>query len=333
MKRLMVPLFSIAAWLMPTTASSAADAYPTKPITMVIPFTAAGPSDAVGRLLAKTMAESLGQPVNIENLAGGGGSTGAGKVAKSPADGYTLLLHHFAHAASKALYPNLTFDPVKDFEPIGLVSYGPYVLVARTSLPIKNAEQALKYIRDNREKVSFGHAGVGSGSHLCNILLMSALGKVKFTEKTYRGTGPAMMDLAAGQIDFLFDQTVGAAPFIKAGTVRPLAVTSQNRLDALKETPTLQEVGLKGFEVTQWFALYAPKGTPKPALDKLAVALEAAIKDPPNESKFAEFGTLVFQAGKRGPTDARKKLEAEVVRWRKIVKDAGAEVKESKTKK
>lgn len=306
-------------------ATSASAAYPEKPISLVVPFTAAGPSDAVGRLLAKSFSETLGQPVNVENIAGGGGSTGSARVAKAPGDGYTLLLHHFAHAASAALYPKLPYDPAKDFEPIGLISYGPYVLSARTSLPIKNAQQALKYIRDNKEKATFGHAGVGSGSHLANLLLSSSLGKVKFTEKTYRGTGPAMTDLAAGQIDFLFDQSVSTMPNVAKGTIRPLAVTSAARLPNLKDVPTMQEAGLKGFEVTQWFALYAPKGTPKPVIEKLSVALEKALAEEAIVKKFEEFGTLLFPPGKRGPADARKKLAAEIVRWRKIVKDAGVQ--------
>jgi tripartite-type tricarboxylate transporter receptor subunit TctC len=312
--------------MLAASATSAAAAFPEKPISIVVPFTAAGPSDAVGRLLAKSFTDSLGQKVNVENIAGGGGSTGSARVAKAPGDGYTLLLHHFAHAASAALYPKLPYDPAKDFEPIGLVSYGPYVLSARTSLPIKDVKSAFKYIRDNKTKTNFGHAGVGSGSHLANLLLSSSLGKVKFTEKTYRGTGPAMTDLAAGQIDFLFDQSVSVMPNVAKGTIRPLAVTSATRLPNLKDVPTMQEAGLKGFEVTQWFALYAPKGTPKPVIDRLSAALETALAEEITITTFEKFGTLAFPAGKRGPADAKKKLGAEIVRWRKIIKEAGVKV-------
>lgn len=311
------------ASLLSAGSALAADAFPAKPISIVIPFTAAGPSDAVGRLLAKSMAAKLGQPVNIDNIAGQGGATGSGRVAKAAADGHTLLLHHFAMPAAPAVYPNLPYDPVKDFEPIGLVSYNPYVLVVRTSLPIKNAADALKYIRDNKEKVTFGHAGVGSGSHLTNLMLKSALGKVKFTEKTYRGTGPAMTDLAAGQLDFLMDQSVNVVPQIKAGTVRALAVTTAQRHESFKDLPTLQEAGLKNFEATQWFALYAPKGTPKPALEKLTAALEKTLQEKETLDALKEMGATPFPAGKRGPVDAKKKLEAEVVRWKKTVKDSG----------
>lgn len=325
-----IRLLMIFAAAVAAPVAASAQSYPTKPVSIVVPFTAAGPSDVMGRLLAKSMANSLGQPVNVENIAGAGGATGSARVAKAAPDGHTLLLHHFAHAASPAIYPNLAFDPVKDFEPIGLVSYGPYMLVARTSLPVKNAAEALKYIRDNKEKVTLGHAGLGSGSHLTNIMLRSALGKVKVTEKGYRGTGPAMTDLAAGQIDFLMDQSVNVVPQVKQGTIRVLAVTSSTRMAAFKDVPTLQEAGLKGFEVTQWFALYAPKGTPKPVLDKLSAALEKTLQEKETIDQINALGSEVFPVGKRGPVDARKRLEAEVVRWQKVIKDSGVDFKEAK---
>ena len=301
--------------------------WPSRPITLVVPFTAAGPSDALARLVARSMSVRLGQTVTGENTAGDGGTKGAARVAAAAADGYTLLLHHAAHAASASLYAGLPYDPVKSFEPIGLVSDGPYVLVARTSLPIATAQQAFQYIRTGGSKVSFGHAGIGSGSHLVNLQLRAALGNATFKESSYRGTGPAMNDLASGQIDFLMDQSVNVAPHSAKGTVRPLAVAASQRLPSMKNVPTFHEAGIKNFEATQWHALYAPKGTPAAAIAKLSAALDAALDDPETIRKFAESDTLAFPRGKRGPADARKKLETEVVRWRKILKTAGIQLK------
>lgn len=321
-------ILALAVGAAPAASQAQAVApWPSRPITLVVPFTAAGPSDALARLVARSMSVRLGQTVTVENTAGDGGTKGAARVAAAAPDGYTLLLHHAAHAASASLYAGLPYDPVKSFEPIGLVSDGPYVLVARTSLPIATAQQAFQYIRTGGSKVSFGHAGIGSGSHLVNLQLRAALGNATFKESSYRGTGPAMNDLASGQIDFLMDQSVNVAPHSAKGTVRPLAVAASQRLPSMKNVPTFHEAGIKNFEATQWHALYAPKGTPPAAIAKLSAALDAALDDPETIRKFAESDTLAFPRGKRGPADARKKLETEVVRWRKILKTAGIQLK------
>ena len=321
-------ILSIAIGAIPTTAQTQTVVpWPSRPITLVVPFTAAGPSDAIARLVARSMSAHLGQSINVENTAGDGGTKGAARVAAAAADGYTLLLHHAAHAASASLYTGLPYDPVRSFEPIGLVSDGPYVLVARTSLPFATAQHAIQYIRSGGGKVSFGHAGIGSGSHLVNLQLRAALGNPAFKEVSYRGTGPAMNDLAAGQIDFLMDQSVNVAPHAVKGTVRPLAVASMQRLPSMMNVPTFHEAGIKNFEASQWHALYAPKGTPKEAIARLSAALEAALGDPELNRKFANSDTLPFSRGKRGPVDARKKLEIEVVHWRKIIRGAGVQLK------
>ncbi len=267
----------LAGALLWQTPSMAQAGFPDRPITLIVSYAAGGPSDIIARALGQSMSISLGQPIVIENVPGAGGTAGAARAAKAQPDGYTLLIHHLALAAAAGLYPNLPYDTLTAFEPIGLVNFNPFVFTSKKGLPIGTAKEAVEYVRANKDKVAFGHAGVGSGSHLCNLLPQSALG-IKVAEvAAYRGTAPAMNDIVAGQIDFLFDQTLGAIPQIQAGTIKAFAVTSSARLDQLKDLPTMLEAGLTGFEVTQWHALYAPAGTPKVALDKIGAALEKAL--------------------------------------------------------
>jgi tripartite-type tricarboxylate transporter receptor subunit TctC len=306
--------------------SAVAQAFPDRPVTIIVSYAAGGPSDIVARALGQSMTASLGQPVLIENVAGAGGTAGAVRAAKAKPDGYTLLIHHLALAAAPGLYPNLPYDTLTAFEPIGLVNFNPFVLTSKKGLPIATAGEALAYIKANSDKVSFGHAGVGSGSHLCNLLLQSALG-LKLAEVAYRGTGPAMNDVVAGQIDFLFDQTLGAIPQIEAGAIKGFAVTSATRLAQLKDLPTLQEAGLASFEITQWHALYAPAGTPREALDKIGAALETALKDPVIVKRFTELGGPPFPAGKRGPAEAKAMLVSQVETWTKVIRSAGVTAK------
>jgi tripartite-type tricarboxylate transporter receptor subunit TctC len=235
----------------------------------------------------------LGQQIVIENVAGAGGTTGAARAAKSEANGYTLLIHHVALAAGATLYPKLTYDTLTDFEGIGLVNSGPFVLTSKKGLEVNDIKSAIEYIRANKEKVTMGNAGVGSGSHLCNMLLQSTL-NVKVSEVAYRGTGPAMNDLVGGQIDMLCDQSTNAMSQIQGGTIKAFAVTSATRMDQLKDLPTMQEAGLPGFEVTQWHALYAPKGTPATAIDKLSAALEKALADQKVLARFVTSALCSF---------------------------------------
>lgn len=312
---------ALLAWLaMPSAFAQAS--FPERPMTMVVSYAAGGPSDVIARLLAQYMSATLGQPIQIENVAGAGGTTGAARAAKAAPDGHTLLIHHVALALGPSLYPKLPYDTLTAFEPLGLVNANPFVLTARKSLPADTAQQAMEYIRANKDKVTLGHAGVGSGSHLCNMLVQSALG-FKVAEVPYRGNAPAMNDLVAGQLDFMFDQTIGAMPQIAAGTIKAFAVTSLTRLDLLKDLPTLNEGGLKDFEVVQWHAMYAPAGTPKAALDKLAAALEKALDEPLVATRFAELGSTLFPKGNRGPAETRAMLASEVTKWGSVIKAAG----------
>jgi tripartite-type tricarboxylate transporter receptor subunit TctC len=323
--RLLAVCAGMAAAL-PGHGPAMAQAFPDRAVTIIVSYAAGGPSDIVARALGQSMSASLGQPVLIENVAGAGGTAGAARAAKAKPDGYTLLIHHLALAAAPGLYPNLPYDTLTAFEPIGLVNFNPFVLTSRKGLPVANAAEAIAYIKANADKVSFGHAGVGSGSHLCNLLLQSALG-LKVAEVAYRGTGPAMNDVVAGQIDFLFDQTIGAIPQVEAGTIKGFAVTSATRLAQLKDLPTMREAGLASFEVTQWHALYAPAGTPKEALDKLGAALEVALKDPAIVKRFTELGGPPFPEGQRGAAEAKAMLKSQVETWTRLIKSAGVTAK------
>jgi tripartite-type tricarboxylate transporter receptor subunit TctC len=304
------------------TAPAAAQTYPDRPVTLIVPYAAGGPSDVLGRLLAQSMSQTLGQTVVIENVGGAGGTTGAARAARSAPDGYTLLIHHLALAAGATLYRNLTYDTVKDFAPIGLVNQGPFVIVSKTGLETRTIAEFLDHVKKTGRGMSFGTAGVGSGSHLCNMMLQAQLG-VKFNEIPYRGTGPAMNDLVSGQLDALCDQTTNSIPQIQGNRIRAYAVTALQRVEQLPALPTLHEAGLPNFEVTVWHALYAPRGTPEPVIQRLNAALEVALKDANVLARFADLGTTPFPAGQRGPAQAAARLESEVAKWRRVITEAG----------
>lgn len=306
--------------------ASAQPAYPERPVTLVVPFAAGGPSDAIARLLAQSMSDTLGQQLVIENVAGAGGTVAAARVARAPADGYTLLIHHLALATGETLYPNRGYAAPTAFDPIGLVNSGPYVLTSKTALPVKTAAELFAYIKQNGQKATLAHAGVGSGSYLCNLMLEQALG-VKTAQIAYRGTGPALNDVVAGQVDILCDQTTNTIPQIKAGTIRAYATTAKDRMAVLPELPTMTDVGMPQIGITVWHALYVPAGTPQTIRDALTSALEKALKDKTIATRFEDFGTYMFAAGKRGQAAARAQLESEIATWAKLLKSAGVEVK------
>lgn len=303
-------------------SSASAQTYPDRPITLIVPYAAGGPSDVLGRLIGQSLSQSLGQTVLIENVGGAGGTTGAARAARAAPDGYTILVHHLALAAAATLYRNLSYDTVRDFEPIGLINQGPFVIVSKTGLETKTIAEFIAHVKKTGRGMSFGTAGVGSGSHLCNMMLQSQLG-VKFNEIPYRGTGPAMNDLVAGQLDALCDQTTNSIPQIQGNRIRAYAVTALQRVEQLPSLPTLHESGLPNFEVTVWHALYAPRGTPAPIVQRLNAALEVALKDATVLKRFADLGTTPFPAGQRGPAEARARLESEVAKWRRVITESG----------
>ena len=317
--------FAAAVALTLSSAAALAQSYPTRVITLVVPFAAGGPSDAVARHVAQSMSGTLKQQVIIENVAGVGGNTGAARVAKAQPDGYTILIHHVALAAGTSLYKTLPFDTLKDFAPLGLVNFGPMVLVSKKDYPANDAKEILAKLKAEGPKTTLAHAGVGSNSHLCALLLQQALGS-KLTEVAYRGTGPAMTDLMGGQVDVLCDQTTNAVSQINGNTVKAYAVTSRDRLDVLRNLPTMIEAGLPDFEFVIWHGLYAPKDTPKNIVDELNKALKVAVADPTVRARFAEVGTEVFPTDELTPEAHKARLEKEVAKWRDVVAKAGISI-------
>ncbi|WP_295853703.1 tripartite tricarboxylate transporter substrate-binding protein [uncultured Xylophilus sp.] len=321
-RRLAAAACAAAAALLLPAADAVAQAWPDKPVTVVVPFAAGGPTDVVARLLAVPMGRSLGQPVIVENAAGAGGTIAANKVARAPATGNTVFLHHMGMATAPALYKKLTFDPLKDFEYIGQVVDVPMTLLGRKDLPAGNLQELLAYIKQNKGKVMLANAGLGAVSHLCGLLFQSSIGE-ELTTVPYKGTGPAMSDLLGGQVDLLCDQTTQTVPFIKDGRLKVFGVTVPQRLAALPAVPTLDEQGLKGFEVKVWHGLYAPKGTPAEAQKKLNEALRAALQDPVVKQRLAELSSDIPPMSKVTPEGLKTHLESEIAKWGPVIRKAG----------
>ena len=297
---------------------------PNKPIHIVIPFPPAGSTDVLGRLLGASMSNNLGQSVIVENTGGAGGTIGAGKVAKAAADGYTLLFHNMAHASAPALYSKLSYNPVLDFEPIGIVTEVPMILVARKNFPGNTLQDVLTYAKSNGDKLNFANAGVGATSQLCEALLKSAT-QSKWTSIPYKGTGPALNDLLGGQVDFICDQPASTISHIKAGNLKPIAVATKSRLKILPQVPTFSESGLPGFELTVWHGLYAPKGTTKEVIDRLAQSLRDALKDPAIIERYQEMSASIATPAQANPEALQNFLKADVERWKTALKAAGVQ--------
>jgi len=319
MKRFLLATLAIAA----TTAAFAE--YPEKQITIVVPFAAGGPTDKVARDLAEALRKPLGNAiVVIDNTGGAGGTLGATKVARAPADGYTLLLHHIGMATSPALYRSLQYKTLEDFEYLGMINEVPMTLIGKPALAANNYAELLKWLEANKGKVNLANAGIGAASHLCGLLLQQSL-KIDMQTVPYKGTAPAMNDLLGGQVDIMCDQTTNTTGQIEAGKVKAFAVTTPKRLStpALAKLPTLDESGLKGFNVTIWHALYAPKGTPKPVTDKINAALRTALKDPEFIKHQEALGAVVVNDARVGGAEHKKFVEAEIAKWGPVIKAAG----------
>ncbi len=320
-KRILIAAAAVLACTAPHFVQ-AQSAYPDRPITLVVPFAAGGPTDVVARMIAIPMGKSLGQGVLVENTVGAGGTIAANKVAKSAPNGYTIFIHHMGMATAPALYKKLSFDPLNDFEYIGQVVDVPMTLLARKDFPATNFAELLAYVKTNKEKVSLANAGLGAVSHLCGLLFQSQIG-VELNTIPYKGTGPAMNDLLGGQVDLLCDQTTQTVPMIKEGRIKVYGVTTLNRLSALPNVPTLDEQGLKGFEVKVWHGMYAAKGTPKPILDKINAALRAAMQDPSVKQRLADLSCDIAPLDKITPAGLKTHLEAEIAKWTPVIKKAG----------
>ena len=312
----------LVSLLVAASATEAAADYPDRPITIIVPHAAGGPTDTVSRLVAESMTRTLGQTLVVENVGGAGSTVGTARAARAEPDGYTLLINHVAQATSATLYRKLAYDPDGAFDGVGLITDVPMTLVARGDFPPSTVGELLDYIRTNKENVTYAHAGVGSASHLCGMLLMDAL-DVSMTTVPYKGTGPAMTDLLGGQVDMMCDQTTNTVPQIESGKIKGYAVTTPERLPVLPSLPTLDESGLKGFGMTVWHGMYAPAGTPKEILDKLSGALQVALADPKVIERFAQLGTVPVAAEEATPAALDQHLAAEIERWKPIIQAAG----------
>jgi len=319
MKKLLAALATTALSL------SALAAYPDKPVTIVVPFAAGGPTDKVARDLGVVLSKHLNnQTVIIENVGGAGGTLGAAKVAKAAPDGYTLLMHHIGMSTSPALYRKMPYDTLGDFEYLGMVNDVPMTIVGRPTLPANTMADLVKWLEANKGKINLANAGLGAASHLCGLLFQQSL-KIDMTTVPYKGTGPAMTDLMGGQVDIMCDQTTNTSAQIEGGKVKGYAVTSPRRLTtpALAKLPTLDESGMKGFNVSIWHGMYAPKGTPRPIQEQINAALRKALADPEFIKRQEALGAVVVTDARLGQAEHKRFVEAEINKWGPVIKAAG----------
>lgn len=311
---------ALGAALALSASAAFAQAYPTKPITMIVPFAAGGPTDVIARIVGDHMSRNFGQPVLIENVAGAGGTTGITRAAKAAPDGYTIAMGHMGtHGAAAGLYPTMGYDPQKDFEPIGLAAGTPILIVARKDFPAKDLKEFVDYAKKNEKTINNANAGNGSVSHITCVLLHDQL-KIDPNSIPYRGTGPALNDLVSGKVDYACDQIVNLTPQIKAGTIKAYAIATDARNPALPDLPTSKEAGLPEFKVSAWNALFAPKGTPKDIVTKLNEALLKALADPATKKKIEELGGDVPDANGASPAALAALVKAENERWVPLLK-------------
>jgi tripartite-type tricarboxylate transporter receptor subunit TctC len=312
----------IALLLAAVATAAVAQDYPNKPVIIVVPAAAGGPTDTLTRVLAQAMGNAIKSQFIIENAGGAGGIIGINKAAKARPDGYTLLLYHIGMSTAPALYRKLPYDTLNDFDYIGQVADVPMTVVAKKGTEAANFRDFLGYIKANKDKVTYAQAGIGSASYLCGLLFMNAI-DTQFTQVPYKGTGPAMNDLVGGQVDFMCDQTTNTVPQVKSGNIKIYGVTTASRIPSMPDVPTLDEQGMRGFDLVVWNGLYAPRGTPKVAIDRLVTALQAAVQDPAFRSRLAELGAEPVPTSKATPESLRTLLKAEVDKWTPIIKKSG----------
>jgi len=296
--------------------------YPDSEITLVVPFSAGGPTDTITRLIAEPMSEELGQQIVVQNVEGAGGTVAAGQVADEEGDGYNMLVHHIGMSTAPALYPDLPYDPVEDFKTIGLITDAPMTIVARKDFEPETLEDLVTYVEENADTVTIANAGIGAASQLCGLLFERAIG-VDLTEVPYDGTGPAMTDLLGGQVDFMCDQTTNTAATIQSGDIKAYAVTTPERIDALPDLPTTAEAGLPELELGVWHGLYVPADTPDEIVQKLTDALAVALTDQSVIDQMADLGTTPVAESEVTPDAQTAKLEEQIDLWTPIIEEAG----------
>ena len=301
----------LAVLLAAVLGHAGAQDFPNRTLTMVMPYAAGGPGDTITRVFAGAMKKHLGQQIVVDNTAGASGAIGTAKVARAKPDGYTLLMIHVSHATNTVMYKSLPYHAVDDFEPIGRATSGPMLIATRNDFPAKNLQEFVDHLKANGPKVSLAHAGVGSASHLCGLMMMNAL-NVKLNEIPYKGTGPALTDLMGGQVDVLCDQTSGTVPPVKTGKIKAVASAGKARLPQLPDVPAISEAGVEGFEINISFGLYAPKGTPKPVLEKLTSALQKSVTDPDVRQRLEAMGISAVSADLARPEALRAHLKNEI---------------------
>ena len=304
-------------------APASAQEFPNKPITMIVPFAAGGPTDIIARVMAESMSRTLGQQVIVENVAGAGGTTGITRASKAAPDGYTIMMGHMGtHGAAPGMYPQLAYNPQTDFEPIGLAAGTAILVVAKKDLPPKDLKEFVAYAKANEAKINQAHAGLGAVSHITCVMLQAEMG-TKINAIPYRGTGPAMNDLVAGTVDFMCDQIVSVAQQVRGGTIKAYAIASPQRNPALPDVPTTAEAGLPNFQVSAWNAVFAPKGTPAPIVARLSQALTAAVTDPAARKRLTDLGADVPDAAGATPAALAALVKRENERWIPLLKNAG----------
>lgn len=317
-----VAWFLAAATFAGSAAEATAQDYPTRPVTIIVPFSAGGPTDTVSRLVAEAMSRDLGQQVLVQNVGGAGGTLGAGQAAAASPDGYTLLIHHIGMSTAPTLYRSLQFDPLTDFTPLGEITSVPMTIVARKDFEPNTLQELIAYIKENGEDVIYANAGVGAVSQLCGMLFMQAL-DTQMTTVPYQGTGPAMTDVIGGQVDLTCDQTTNTTSQIQSGEVKAYAVTTPERLPTLPDLPTTAEAGLPELDVTAWHGFYGPKGLPEDVAARLTASLQTALKDENVVRRFAELGTKPVSEADATPEALQALLTQQIEQWRPIIEEAG----------
>ena len=303
-------------------APAQAQDYPNRPITLVVPFAAAGPGDIIARLVAEAMRRSLGQEVIVVNAGGAGGTIGTARVAQAKPDGYTILLGHVGQSTMSSLYKSLPFDPVESFDTIGLITDVPMTIVGKPGFEPKDLKELVTYVRARPDKINYAHSGLGSVAHLCGLMFMGAT-NTKMTVIPYKGGGEVMKDLLSGTIDVYCEPATGTTANIQAGKIKPYAVTTKRRVSTIPDVPTTAEAGFPEIGITTWYGLYAPKGTPAAAIDKLAAALQGALRDDNVKTRFAQLSMEPVSQDQATPAFLAAKLKSEVAYWSKLLKDAG----------
>jgi tripartite-type tricarboxylate transporter receptor subunit TctC len=314
---------ALGAVLAIATTNANAQTYPDRPINVIVPFAAGGPTDVVARIVGEHMSRTLGQQLVVENVGGAGGTTGMTRVATATPDGYTIGVGNMGtQSAAPALYAALKYNPSTSFEQVGIANYTPQTIVAKKDTAAKDLKELLAYLKASSDKLSYGHAGVGSISHVSGVVFNSQFG-FKPALVAYRGTAPALNDLVGGQIDYMVDQSLNVIPQIKGGTIKAYAVAAPTRLEALPDVPTTKELGID-FIFSAWNAMVAPKGTPKAIVDKLADALNKALDDPATVQRYVELGSTAPQGADRGPAGLQKLVDSEMARITPVLKAAMA---------